>query len=99
MPIAYNNIEDARGQGPRDQIKLIRNICEADPEHMIGAILPVITKVPTNLEDDEFDIEDVRETLKCQYEQEIKTLSNAAVKLQLGEILDEGEVIEDQNSS
>lgn len=68
MPIAYNNIEDARGQGPRDQIKLIRNICEADPEHMIGAILPVITKVPTNLEDDEFDIEDVRETLKCQYE-------------------------------
>jgi hypothetical protein len=58
---------------------------------MIDAIQPVITRVKPG--DDEFDIENIRETLKMQFEQEIATqqkdLSNTMTN---DEFMDEDEL-------
>ena len=62
VPIPQAQVSDARGKGPREQIKVIQRICEADLSMMIDAIQPVITRVKVG--DDEFDIENTRDTLK-----------------------------------
>ena len=60
---------------------------------MINAIQPVITRVPVN--EDEFDIDDLRDILLNQFEEEIKTLSSAQMKIKAEDILDDDEL---QNS-
>lgn len=62
VPIPHLQVTEARGKGPREQIKLIQKICDADLLQIIDAIQPVITRVKHN--DEEFDIIQIREILK-----------------------------------
>lgn len=70
VPIPHLLIEDAKGKGPKDQINLIRDVCEADLTQIVDAIQPVITRV--KLEKEDFDIEQIRGTLKQQFENLMK---------------------------
>lgn len=50
-------------------------MCEADLLQIIDAIQPVITRVKMN--DEDFDIVHIRETLKKQFEQELQNHINS----------------------
>lgn len=78
LPIPHGQINDARGQATREQIRVIQQICEADLDQMIDAILPVITRV--DVKDEDFDLEDVQEILLSQFEEEIQRISKENVK-------------------
>lgn len=87
VPIPNGQVTDCRGRGPRDQIKLIQQICEADLMQMIGAIQPIITRVKPA--DDEFDLITMRDTLKLQFQQEIQTQINSQVAIGAEDFMDE----------
>jgi hypothetical protein len=64
VPIPHAVIGEARGKQTREQIQVIQQMCKADLTLMIDAIQPVLTRVNTKTTDDEWSLEDIKETLK-----------------------------------
>lgn len=71
VPIPQAQVADARGKGPREQIQVIQQICQASLDTIIHSIQPILTKCKKD--DDELQIDAIRETLKEQFRLEVKT--------------------------